>query len=62
MKKFDMEVHMITLVRRGYITREQYMEAVDRHREVGGHIGVQLLELGYLDAEKMSKFAKDVLG
>ena len=57
-----MEVQMITLVRRGFITREQYMEAVERHRKVGGHIGVQLLELGYLDAEKMSKFAKEVLG
>ena len=53
---------MITLVRRGYITREQYMEAVDRHRLEGGQIGVKLLELGYIDADKMKNFAKDVLG
>lgn len=53
---------MITLVRRGYITREQYMEAVDKHRREGGHLGVKLLELGYVDADKMKNFAKDVLG
>lgn len=53
---------MITLVRRGYITREQYTEAVEKHRNEGGHLGEQLLELGYLDAEKMSNFARDVLG
>lgn len=57
-----MEVPMITLVRRGYITREQYTEAVEKHRNEGGHLGEQLLELGYLDAEKMSNFARDVLG
>ena len=57
-----MEVPMITLVRRGYITREQYSEAVEKHRQHGGHLGEQLLDLGYLDAEKMSSFAREVLG
>jgi hypothetical protein len=56
-----MEVDMIELVRKGIITKEQYCEAAARHRHEGGHLGVKLLELGYLDGEKMQRFARSIL-
>lgn len=53
---------MISLVRAGIISRDQYLEAVQKHRQEGGLLGQKLLELGYLDGTKMERFARKVLG
>ena len=52
---------MITLVRKGVITRAQYLDAVEKHRLEGGLIGEKLLEMGHIDGEKMQNFARTVL-
>jgi len=52
---------MISLVRKGIISRNEYLEAVEKHRQEGGLLGHKLIELGYIDSTKMEKFARSVL-